>query len=253
MKKLWLFIFIVALGHARAQLSIVKTIGLPAGATSQAYSATVVATGGTPPYTWSVSSGSLPAGLTLGSGTGTISGTPSGSRRSTFTVHVHAGPPATADWTSTQIYIEGATHTMYTLPLVGNSFSFVPPAASSLPTLCKFAGPMITDLSAPSAPGHPWTTIIPDKYPNKAAWATQAVDFLTNTGWNACGFGSKDCESNVPANWPDEGTFFTMELILREDKPWHVKALYGPQIASQVCGGRYYIPGGIAGGGAQCL
>ncbi|HLF82801.1 MAG TPA: putative Ig domain-containing protein [Blastocatellia bacterium] len=35
------------------------------------------ATGGTPPYTWSITAGSLPAGLVLNSSTGAISGTPS--------------------------------------------------------------------------------------------------------------------------------------------------------------------------------
>jgi alpha-tubulin suppressor-like RCC1 family protein len=40
------------------------------------YTTTLQASGGIPPYTWSVSSGSLPAGLTLNGSTGVISGTP---------------------------------------------------------------------------------------------------------------------------------------------------------------------------------
>ena len=42
-----------------------------------AFSQTLAATGGTPPYTWSVTAGGLPAGLQLNSATGVISGTPS--------------------------------------------------------------------------------------------------------------------------------------------------------------------------------
>ncbi|MDB6076197.1 MAG: putative Ig protein, partial [Verrucomicrobiaceae bacterium] len=51
------------------------------------YSATIVASGGTSPYTYSVSSGTLPAGLTLSSSTGVISGTPTTVESQTFTMH----------------------------------------------------------------------------------------------------------------------------------------------------------------------
>jgi hypothetical protein len=53
-----------------------------------AYSAvTLSATGGKPPYTWSVSSGSLPGGLVM-STAGTVSGTPTAAGVFGFTVHV---------------------------------------------------------------------------------------------------------------------------------------------------------------------
>ncbi|MBN1570567.1 MAG: pre-peptidase C-terminal domain-containing protein [Acidobacteria bacterium] len=55
-------------------LSILTAL-LPDGANSKAYSYSLQASGGITPYTWSVSSGSLPDGLTLSSD-GTISGTP---------------------------------------------------------------------------------------------------------------------------------------------------------------------------------
>jgi hypothetical protein len=53
----------------------VTTTSLPGATLGSAYSATLAATGGTPPYSWSVTSGSLPPGLSLSS-SGTISGTP---------------------------------------------------------------------------------------------------------------------------------------------------------------------------------
>ncbi|HEX7669621.1 MAG TPA: putative Ig domain-containing protein [Polyangiaceae bacterium] len=53
---------------------IVTTSPLPDGANTTAYSTTLTATGGTPSYTWSLSSGVLPTGLTLSAG-GVISGT----------------------------------------------------------------------------------------------------------------------------------------------------------------------------------
>jgi Putative Ig domain len=54
----------------------VTTTTLSAGTIGTAYSQTLSATGGTTPYKWTISSGTLPAGLSL-STTGTISGTPS--------------------------------------------------------------------------------------------------------------------------------------------------------------------------------
>ena len=59
---------------------------LPNGTQGTAYNQNVTATGGTGPYTYAVSSGALPAGLSLNSGSGAISGTPSGSGASSFTV-----------------------------------------------------------------------------------------------------------------------------------------------------------------------
>lgn len=57
------------------------------GQSSNSYSDTLRAFGGTAPYSWSVLSGSLPAGLTLDSG-GVISGIPTKSQTAVFTVEV---------------------------------------------------------------------------------------------------------------------------------------------------------------------
>jgi hypothetical protein len=76
-----------------ATLSI-TTASLAPAATGAAYTANLSATGGTPPYTWSLASGSLPVGITLSS-TGTLSGTPSTSGTSNFTVALRDGLSAT--------------------------------------------------------------------------------------------------------------------------------------------------------------
>jgi hypothetical protein len=49
---------------------------LPNGTLGVAYNQVITATGGTPPYTFTVTSGALPTGLTLNPATGAISGTP---------------------------------------------------------------------------------------------------------------------------------------------------------------------------------
>ena len=59
-----------------------------------AYTATLTASGGTTPYTWSISSGTLPSGLTLNSNSGIISGTPTATGTFSFVAQVSdAGSP----------------------------------------------------------------------------------------------------------------------------------------------------------------
>ena len=65
----------LALTIAPATLAITTT-SLPDGEVGTAYSATLMATGGTTPYMWSLTSGTLPAGLSLDGATGAIAGTP---------------------------------------------------------------------------------------------------------------------------------------------------------------------------------
>jgi hypothetical protein len=59
-----------------APLLAVATMSLPNGQVSVVYTASLAATGGTPPYNWSLIAGTLPAGLSLNAATGAIAGTP---------------------------------------------------------------------------------------------------------------------------------------------------------------------------------
>src|SRR6185369_10154747 len=61
---------------------------LPNGTQNTAYSQTVTASGGNGSYTYSIASGSLPTGLTLNASSGAITGTPTGSGLSNFTIGV---------------------------------------------------------------------------------------------------------------------------------------------------------------------
>ena len=58
---------------------------LPNAVLAQPYSQTLKATGGVGPYTYTITAGALPAGLTLAT-TGTISGTPTSVGASSFTI-----------------------------------------------------------------------------------------------------------------------------------------------------------------------
>ncbi|MGB6526340.1 MAG: Ig domain-containing protein, partial [Candidatus Acidiferrales bacterium] len=66
----------------------ISTVNLPGGQVGVTYSTAAIATGGTAPYTWSISSGALPIGLALSSATGGIAGTPTQSGQSSFTLRV---------------------------------------------------------------------------------------------------------------------------------------------------------------------
>ena len=66
----------------------ITTDSLPNGTLNVAYSATLAASGGTLPYTWSISVGSLPPGLSLNSSSGVIGGTPAATGSYSFTAQV---------------------------------------------------------------------------------------------------------------------------------------------------------------------
>lgn len=80
-----------------AALTISTTI-LPAGVASKSYAQTIAVSGGASPYTYAVSSSSLPKWATLGGTTGKISGTPSSSQTgsTSFTVKVTDSAKKTA-------------------------------------------------------------------------------------------------------------------------------------------------------------
>jgi hypothetical protein len=89
----------------------------------------MTATGGTPAYTWSITSGPLPAGLTLAATTGIISGTPTASGTYNFTATVSDnGTPAQTTFGATSIVVAAAAPsgpgtTWYVRPDGGTRYS----------------------------------------------------------------------------------------------------------------------------------
>lgn len=101
------YTFTITIGAAEPV--IVTTTDLPDAQQGTPYAATLEAENGAEPYTWSVSQGSLPDGLTLDQTTGVISGTPTGTAAAPFTVSV-------ADATTPAAEVANATLSMNIVP-----------------------------------------------------------------------------------------------------------------------------------------
>jgi hypothetical protein len=99
-KFLLLFVLLIFPALAKASFVGITTTSLPSGTLGQSYSGTIVASGGTTPYTWSYT-GTLPSGLRSAVSTTTarfiISGVPSlaGMYSITVTVRGHGGHTST--------------------------------------------------------------------------------------------------------------------------------------------------------------
>ena len=66
----------------------VSTTSLPGATVGVSYSASVSASGGFPPYGWSLISGALPSGLSLNSGTGAIGGIPGANSQGSYPITI---------------------------------------------------------------------------------------------------------------------------------------------------------------------
>jgi hypothetical protein len=97
-------------GTTETPLSI-TTQSLPNAQVSHVYTGTLAATGGTAPYTWALTAGVLPPGLSLDTASGVISGTPIGGASGaplTFQVTDSASPAATSKTTLTLTVAAGS-------------------------------------------------------------------------------------------------------------------------------------------------
>src|SRR5207249_12193653 len=80
-----------------SQLAINTAPNLPSGSTGTFYSQTISASGGVTPYSWSITLGALPAGMTLNASSGVISGTPTNAGTFNFTAQVTDRASVTAN------------------------------------------------------------------------------------------------------------------------------------------------------------
>jgi large repetitive protein len=116
-----------------AGLAITTAAGLPNASINASYAQTLAAAGGTPPYTWTLTAGSLPRGLTL-SAAGAITGAPAATGTFQFTATVTDSASGTANQQFTLI-VGGVVITTTTLPggQVGVSYSELLTATGGTP------------------------------------------------------------------------------------------------------------------------
>jgi hypothetical protein len=115
---------------------------LAPGKLNAAYSSTLAATGGTPPYTWTLISGSLPAGVML-SGAGVISGTPTAYGANSFVAQVTDSEPSPQSVTAP-----------FALSIGGGTLAVT---TSSLPTGTEGVGYSTQLAAAGGVPPYSWT------------------------------------------------------------------------------------------------
>ncbi len=118
----------------------------PAGEVGVAYGRLLTVTDGTAPFVWTVSSGSLPAGLSLNASTGSLSGTPTNAGTFAFTVQVVDASSQTA--TKAVTLTIAAAPTLAFTPAPGE----VGIAYSQAPNLSGGTGPFVWTVSAGGLP-----------------------------------------------------------------------------------------------------
>jgi hypothetical protein len=182
----------------------VATASLPDGVVGTFYSQVLLAQGGTQPYTWSTTSGTLPDGLTLDPNSGTISGTPTGAASALigFTVTDQLGRSAVK---TMQLRIALALTVTTASPLTpataGTPYSVVLAASGGTPPyLWSSAGGLPTGLNlnvatgeisgTPTAPGGYRFTITVTDSRNQQTTSKSFVATVTVSSITIGGIGS---------------------------------------------------------------
>ncbi|WP_448112323.1 putative Ig domain-containing protein [Mesorhizobium amorphae] len=112
----WLKLHTVTVDINAAPTIVVAPTTLPGGAAvGSTYSTTITASGGTSPYTFAISAGALPAGLTLSPGGG-LSGTPTAGGTFNFTVRATDASGLPGPFSGTQAYTLSVAAPTITLP-----------------------------------------------------------------------------------------------------------------------------------------
>jgi hypothetical protein len=146
---------------------------LPAGVVGVAYSQTLVTNGGTAPFAWTITGGTLPAGLTLDPATGEIGGTPLAggvtvftatvtdtagcTSSATYTFSVFSTPPVSSIAAHTDGLCLSAAHACVGVPVRFDRGESAPARAASVRFQLETAKLSLCTPGAPASSIHPGT------------------------------------------------------------------------------------------------
>ena len=143
-----------ATASAQVSITVVSPLSLaggpqPDGIVGVAYSTSLAAAGGSTPYSWSITAGSMPPGLGISAVTGLISGTPTAKGTFAFTVQVKDSLGATAT-AAVSITVNSPLSITNVLPngTVGVAYSApITAAGGATPYACTITGTLPAGLS----------------------------------------------------------------------------------------------------------
>ncbi|MGL6462909.1 autotransporter domain-containing protein, partial [Aeromonas hydrophila] len=153
------------------------------GTVGTSYSATLTASGGSAPYTYAITAGSLPAGLSLNTSTGAISGTPSASGTSNLTVTATDANSATGSQAYT-LTIDAQA------PVAGAVSATVAANSSANPITLALSGGAATSVAVASAASHGTATASGTSITYTPTAGFSGADSFTYTATNASGTSS---------------------------------------------------------------
>lgn len=182
-------------GQTITQGVVITTTSLPDAPLYKYYSTTLKATGGTKPYTWTLVSGTLPAGLHL-SASGVIYGTPTDQNSGTFVVKVH-------DSAKPQAY-EQLPFVIHVTPLTFTSLQVSEPVAKSFSIQLKATG----------GKGQLYWSLASGSLPSGVKLSSSGVVSGTISAPGFYGFGVVVHDSRTPSpQYSDGGVFITVNPI----------------------------------------